>query len=467
MVYLLAIIATIALLVNYRLSVLLMPVWALLTPKALLLLDVPSAPVVSLYKYLCVLLFVVHAVRVCLSAEPISRRYPFSIAFMVILIPASISVLANLATPNAGILTLVTLIIEVVFPVTVYCHYFGQVGSQKRNDLMNIYIVAGCTLAIYGTLCYFVKFNPYIDFVQSTNHTGRIIAQTYEESVRGLRAQGTISHPITYGAIIVTILYGYIVYKMRSITFSERDYFKVGGSALIVVLAILFSNSRTPLIFFALPLALFAILIGGLKSAKYVVSLAGLLALGFFTSSVFRDKILSVVNIFNPSVGIAQNGSSISMRQEQLAVSAKYLSLSPIWGGGLDHARNIVQSGSEPGLFNTESIIFRLMIDQGTLGLLSYIIFFVLIYTVVAKTFTYRPPKVMYLGFVISYAIFVISTGTMDTLQHVMLMASFLYYIGKADVRSLQRVKVPRDREKVLNASNAPERNQGLSRIRT
>lgn len=136
------------------------------------------------------------------------------------------------------------------------------------------------------------------------------------------------------------------------------------------------------------------------------------------------------------------------MRQEQFSVSLKYMSQSPIWGGGLEYSRNIVMSKTEPGLYDTESIIFKLMIDQGILGFASYLIFFFLLYWVVARVTPSRPARMMYLGFVVSYIVFVISTGTMDTLQHVMLLASFLYYIGKSDVRNLNRQRSPKAGER-------------------
>jgi hypothetical protein len=421
-----------------------MPVWMLLTPKALLLLDVGAAPVVSLYKYLCALLLVVHFFRVGLRAETVKNNYPFSFAFLALILPGAVSVVANLSNANAGVLTLVTLILEVVVPVTIYCHYISQIRSAKYAELIRIYAISACVLAVYGTLCYFIKYNPYIEIIKSSTHTGRIVAQTYEETVRGLRAQGTISHPITYGAVLVSMMYAYLIFKMRKISFNLKDYYGVGAVCLIVLLAVLFSNSRTPVVMYALPIVVFSVLIGGVKSIKYITGFAALSVVGFFTVPVLRDKILSVVNILDPTVGTDQNGSSISMRQEQFATSMKYMNQSPIWGGGLDYSRHIVESKAEPSLYDTESIIYRLMIDQGSLGFVGYILFFILLYWVVAKVTPSRPARVMYFGFVVSYLLFIISTGMMDTLQHVMMLTSFLYYVGKADMRNLQRQGRPK-----------------------
>lgn len=455
MVYLLALIGTVAILFSYRNAVLMMPAWILLTPKALLLVDVASLPVVSLYKYLCALIVVVHILRMAFNNETIKNNYPFSFAFLALIIPASISVVANLATPNAGLLTLVTLILEVALPVTIYCHYLSQVRTAKYDELIKIYAISACVLAVYGTVCYFAKYNPYIELIKSTTHTGRVVAQTYAETVRGLRAQGTISHPITYGAVLVAMMYTYLVYKMRKARFDLSDYRGAAAVTLIILFAILFSNSRTPLIMYVIPIVVFSIMIGGLKSIKYVAGFIAAFAAGFFFVPVIRDKVLAVANIFDPTVGVDQNGSSISMRQEQFAVSLKYMSQSPIWGGGLDYSRNIVESKIEPGLYNTESIIYKLMIDQGALGFVSYLLFFILLYFVVARVTPARAPRMMYLGFVLSYMVFVISTGAMDTLQHVMLLASFLYYVGKSDMRNLQRQGGPR-RERTPRRNSAP-----------
>jgi O-antigen ligase len=168
----------------------------------------------------------------------------------------------------------------------------------------------------------------------------------------------------------------------------------------------------------------------------------------FSTSELFREKVLSVANIFDSNVGEDMNGSDLAMRGAQFAASARHFFSSPLVGGGLDATRNIVSSGLDPDLFNTESIVFRLMIDQGSLGLISYTAFFFLLYTKVARTIRQQPARRMYLGMVIGYITFTISTGLIDTLQNTLFMICALYYVFKFEAnlnRSITQRPSPQD----------------------
>lgn len=433
MIFILAALGTLAMILSFRRSVLLIPVWTVLTPKALLLLDTPSLPAFSLYKYLCLVMIGMYLTKNFIKKRQHTPKKPFSRAFYLILISSAASAILNISSSNSGLLTLTSLVIEVIMPVTIYCEYLGRQTSEKLNTLMSKYITCYCALAAYGTICYIINYNPYIELINSTTHTGRIIAQTYAETLRGIRAQGTISHPITYGALIVMMLLTYYTVKLKKAKLNLKDYLKIGLATTIIIGGALLTNSRTPLILFAVPLIILALSQSAAKSLKYTLSFSLIFVTLFSTSGLFRDKVLSVANIFDSSLGEDMNGSDLTMRGAQFAASARHFFNSPLVGGGLDATRNIVSSGLDPDLFNTESIVFRLMIDQGTLGLISYAAFFFLLYIKVARTIRRKPARRMYLGMVIGYVIFTISTGLIDTLQNTLFMVCALYYIFKLE----------------------------------
>jgi len=433
MLYLLALMGLTLILYFFRTAVLLIPVWTTLTPKALLLLDTPSVPAVSLYKFYCLALMGSYFIRVMCHKKTKSYKKPFSRAFIALVIPSIISVITNITSNNAGILTLTAFFIEVVMPTTIFCHYLCQLHLQKLHHLLKVYIIFYCVLAIYGTLCYLIGHNPYVDFIQSTNHTDRIMAQTYEETLRGIRAQGTISHPITYGALLVITMLTYLTVKLNKINFSIVDYIKITTITAIIVIGVLFTNSRSPLILFVVAVVIFAMLQGFVKAFKSTLGITLIFVVAFSASGVVRDKTYSVINIFNPEIGDDMKGSDLAMRGEQLAVATRYFFVSPIWGLGLDATRNIISSGTEPDLYNSESIIFKLLIDQGTLGILSYALFFLVLYRKTAHHISNIAPKRMYLGTIIGYITFIISTGFLDTLQNTIFMSCFTYYIFRAE----------------------------------
>lgn len=432
MVYMLALIGTLLITLMFRRAVLYMPVWTLLTPKALLLLDVPSLPAFSLYKYFCMLLISTYLLTLALDKKRTFEKKPFSRAFYILLIPATLSAVINIASRNSGLLTASALAVEIVLPTTIYCHYLGSINQSQINKLAKKYIFWYCMFATYGTIAYLTGYNPYIDFINSTTHTGRILARTYEETLRGARAQGTTSHPITYGALIIMMLLTYYILKFRN-KLKTRDIIKVGLATTIIVGSALFTNSRTPLILFAVPVLFFAVTAGIAKSLKTSIIIAVIFLIAFSASGIFREKVLSVANIFDSEIGTEQNGSDLAMRASQLMVSTKYFMESPIVGAGLDATRNIVASGAEPDLYNSESLVFRLMIEQGGLGFISYGVFFVLLYSKTAKLIENKSSKKLYLGLIIGYVVFSVATGIMDTLQNFLFLLCLIHYAFKID----------------------------------
>lgn len=433
MLYLLAVMGLTLILYFFRASVLFLPVWTTLTPKALLLLDTPSLPAISIYKFYCLALIASYFIRVVCHRKKKAYKKPFSRAFIALIAPATISVVLNITSNNAGILTLTAFIIEIIMPATIFCHYLSQLPLPKLNNLVKKYIIFYCALAMYGTLCYLIGHNPYIDFIQSTNHTDRILAQTYEDTLRGARAQGTLSHPITYGALLAITLLTYYTVKLNKVKFALLDYAKVTFITTIIVTGILFTNSRSPLILFLVPVITFATTLRFVKAFKSIIGITLIFVIAFSASEVVRDKTYSIVNIFNPEVGEDMKGSDLAMRGGQLSVATRYFFESPIWGMGLDATRNIISSGKEPDLYNSESIIFRLLIDQGSLGIISYALFFIVAYRKTSQHMANIASRRMYLGTMIGYIIFIISTGFVDTLQNTVFMLCITYYIFKAD----------------------------------
>lgn len=453
MIFILAALGTLAMILSFRRSVLLIPVWTVLTPKALLLLDIPSLPAFSLYKYLCLVMIGMYLKKTLLNKRPHTPKKPFNRAFYIILISSAASAILNISSSNSGLLTLTSLVIEVIMPATIYCEYLGRQTPEKLNTLMSKYITCYCALAAYGTICYLINYNPYIEFINSTTHTGRIIAQTYAETLRGIRAQGTISHPITYGALIVMMLLTYYTVKLKKPKLNFKDHLKIGLATTIIIGGALFTNSRTPLILFVVPLIIFALSQSAAKSLKYTLTFSLIFVTLFSTSELFREKVLSVANIFDSNFGEDMNGSDLAMRGAQFAASARHFFNSPLVGGGLDATRNIVSSGLDPDLFNTESIVFRLMIDQGSLGLISYAVFFFLLYIKVARTIRQQSARRMYLGMVIGYITFTISTGLIDTLQNTLFMICALYYVFKLETNKNRSIT----RRPILIQDNYPE----------
>lgn len=407
--------------------VLLMPVWIALTPKALLLIDTPNLPVLSLYKFFCIFLFLkfIFSVFVIKKGRIWYEHLLFK-PLMVILFASFVSVVVNFSSDDAGTLTLLGFFLEIIFPAYIYCFYLRKESYGNLNRLLIQYLSFYVLLSIYGSICYYIDYNPYVNFIDSTTYTGRVIAQTYADTLRGIRAQGTISHPITYGAFLSLSLLLFFVLKAQSI--NKKNIATVLFFSLVVLYAVFLTNSRSPLIFLMVAI-ISSMFFGGIKNLVYQLAIViVLLVIGFNFSSTFHEKIISVVNILNPSAGQDMHGSTIDMRLTQLMVSYKYFLMSPVLGNGLDAIRNIVSSGMEEDLYDSESVLFHLMVNQGLLGIFSYSLFFILMYKMVYKNIVCKVSRGALLGYFAGYVIFILSTGIMDTFHYFTLVSFFIYY---------------------------------------
>lgn len=98
---------------------------------------------------------------------------------------------------------------------------------------------------------------------------------------------------------------------------------------------------------------------------KYIIILG---IVGFTAVSLTGDFFSEVIESFvNPEEA---GGSSVEQRSLQFLVAYRYWVEAPIIGNGLDFTNYLV--AQDVGLLGAESIIFRLLIDRGVVGLVSF-----------------------------------------------------------------------------------------------
>jgi len=153
----------------------------------------------------------------------------------------------------------------------------------------------------------------------------------------------------------------------------DKSNFKK-GILLVLMLSVLFlSGSRTGLICF-----LFGSIILFFNRIAFTLKIIA------FVSCVFI--IVYQINSFVEEFEKEGQGSSISMRQEQLIFSYMYFLKSPIYGNGVRYtSKNIMERDSyndrvvDSSIGGLESVVFYQVIDYGLFGFTSYILLFVFI----------------------------------------------------------------------------------------
>lgn len=308
--------------------------------------------------------------------------------------------------------------------------YFNEVGAVGFYNAFRFfmenysYLFIGFVLAfyyketdflnkMYWPMIVFCLFGLF-EFVQGDNFIFRIICKAFPiydgylslDSIislsRTYRTRIFIStvHPSTLGAVMCCMSLAYIS-QIKNI---DKSNFKK-GILLVLMLSVLFlSGSRTGLICF-----LFGSIILFFNRIAFTLKIIA------FVSCVFI--FVYQINTFIEKFEQEGQGSSISMRQEQLIFSYMYFLKSPIYGNGVRYtSKNIMERDSyndrvvDSSIGGLESVVFYQVIDYGLMGFSSYIILFLFI---IRYFFKNRKKKYATTGLAItsSFLLFAIFSG--------------------------------------------------------
>lgn len=412
-----------------RKLVLLFPILCLFTPKGLGLIDVPALPYLSVNRAIVLIMLAVYALHLVASGLRLREaRFPWARPFALLAAAYLASLLANPAGGVANALTAAMELLEVFLPCYLVFRFCDGAATAER--VLGGFYLAAVAVSLYGTVAYVLHANPYFDYLQHTTPTGRVMAKDYSDSVRGLRAVGTLSHPITYGAFQV---YAFVagVFLMRERRTAARMAVFLALQLLLFV-GIVLTNSRTPLVFLLLAMGVFACLATGrdrlLLAQVVAVALALLCVAGLDYVEHFADFVASV---FSSDAAASQNGSSMQMRLGQLLVAWGFFVQSPLFGGGIAMTRSIVASGRYPDFYNAESALFQWLIDLGLLGTVAYAWLFASVYAAARRRVAERSRYAAIHGLVTGYLVFVLATGVLETLQLFLVVVALMLIAGQ------------------------------------
>lgn len=245
-------------------------------------------------------------------------------------------------------------------------------------------------LSLYGAYEAFTFTTPYIDWLHSIGLESE--AEQGEGFVRfGLyRAQSFTPWCTIFG---MTCGIGFVFVAN---TFLNEFKKIVPSLALLFLLAlqllgVLFSADRTAILMtFIFGLSL----IPYLKTKKKWVIVFVLFLVYIYYE--FEDYFQAIYFAFTHTE--EATGSSVSMRLSQLNAALTIFNDSPIWGHGLSAILKMIETHGN--LLGAESIIFRLLINQGIIGIANFIfmLFVATLYFIKTKKLILLP---MFWGFMI------------------------------------------------------------------
>lgn len=196
---------------------------------------------------------------------------------------------------------------------------------------------------------------------------------------RGFRVTSTQGSPNIFGYINVLL-------AIFILSFKEKVRIKCIMFILILMNLIL-CGTRAPMVGLAVTLCVYALFINKAKLIR--VGLLGVFAIiiasNFIsTSSPIMKYVNGVVDIFTTG-GENTGGSSVDLRERQLAVATSFAVNNPVWGCGNGFCNAMQNEASHQNIFyvsdlaGAESIIFYMLIDYGFVYIGLIIIYYLLL----------------------------------------------------------------------------------------
>lgn len=412
-------------LINLRIAVIIFVSTIFLTPKGLALLDIPQLPYLSFNRAMVLALLLGCGFRILLGKNN-SRYYIFNLdkSFIALAFAYLSTYFFNFDDYPGDFVTLFISYFEIFLPCYLVSRYLCYKDIIKLSKIILFFTIFS---SIYGIFTYIIKFNPYFEFLKITHYTDRVLVHNYEETVRGLRSTSFFSHPITYGGFLgisffYLIFYFYLNNKNKIISYAF---------SFLILLAVFYTNSRTPLIQIFIGLFIIWLFSGLFKKiiTSYVVAVA-LVVLSLFYQDYVFDFLSKFSSFVNLDVGDENAGSTLGMRLLQFGLVYILWLDNPVFGSGISHLSNIVESGAVEDLYNLESALFVWLLSLGLVGLIFYIVLFVNLLRWARHVMKNNFEFSLYFALFIGYIFFIMSTGVMDTMQYFLIVSIIMFRLS-------------------------------------
>lgn len=303
-------------------------------------------------------------------------------------------------------------LIDTYFILLLAC-YGIKIENFKSNAIVNTLLF----VMLYGVLTLLLSSNPIQNFIMSA--FGRAVYEAYYFGDR-IRITSTWSHPIAYGLICGALFYEYLPYWKKK---------KIQILMLLLAINVFLCGSRTAL-------AAFFLMGGVIVLTRYKLSRAirqgiivCIMVIPIYCAvPMVQNKIDSMVNTALGNEDVA--GSSLEMRDEQTYYAMLIVSECPLLGHGLDYIMEVMGYGTDnftgdSHLLGLESYTYILLIERGFIGLFLEIFIWA---SIIFYALRYRKQNVedasLIIAYILGFAFFSISTGTLDTKIPMLFMVS-------------------------------------------
>lgn len=418
--YLLSVLLIIYSFVNFKKSFMLFLGFKMFLNTNITLISIPGVPILTL-DLVITLHYVLNIFFHHGKHQHAKGEFPLKTAFLLLLICWTISSILGIAGFGSELSVLVKNIVNKIL----FIWMLWQIIETKEDftDAFKIITVVFFASTLYGFYELSTSSNPLFEFEKTLNHDAeKVISWSYAEDGRGYRINSLFEHAIGAGmnwGLYAAFTLGLIIKKFRNVPWR---YFSL-VTAILCVVCMFFTRSRTPLIFFAIS---FIGMFDFKKRRTY-----GWLALLIFVSlfvipNISTNTIQLVKSIFDTSIDVG--GSSLSSRIDQVSAALSIMSKSFIFGLGNKYSL-YVNNYLIQRMLGSESIWLGVIPSYGLFGVICYIFeMTTMIYIIPHK---YRSKELLFLG--IAYWVANTVSSFPGFLDYVYFLVLF-YYIKESSV---------------------------------
>lgn len=304
-------------------------------------------------------------------------KYPFLFSSLLLGTSILLSNVFGVFKHWGNCITMISL--EVLFPIVVWHCIKSKQGLTLFLKHSFVFLTV---LILYGLFEEIIRDNPIIRLMQSSDAFSGSIGFTDEIRFGVKRMQSFLPLCGALGCCCTMnfLLFGFVAQKKIGLSQKHVKYVPYLLAGLL--LCTLLTGTRSVIAGFFCMLVYFVNrqTIRSRKIQRFIPVLVVVL----FLFIGFLDKI---IGSFTDTQSVS--GSNSDMREMQFNLALYFMGVSPIFGNGLAYTFEYVQAFFPDEILGAESVWFPLMIEQGLLGVVSYLIYllFPLLYALKKKMY--------------------------------------------------------------------------------
>lgn len=348
--------------IDYKRAFLLFMIFALFLNQMINVINIPGVPLLTMKSFMSLCFTGLYFVRRRNEAE--KRTFPLKKTYTATIISYTISLVLGVVAFNVGYSGIAKILLEQFFIIWLLWLNLNTLSDLKFLGIG--YLIVFTIAAIYGIIENRLQINPLTIYEMqfAGDNEDKIIDFTYDtEYGRGYRIKSIFYHAI--GAS-----FNFAIYVMFCIYFMFKwnKYIKILTvmSLVLIGIAIIYTNSRTPFAFLLISLIPFFY---GKKNLRY--ALGGVLVLLIIMPFMNKDSNFYkiILSLFDQKTSENLGGSSVVGREDQFSATLSIMMESPIWGIG-PKATTILEGHKDfDRLLGFESIWIWTALERGFIGM--------------------------------------------------------------------------------------------------